>query len=211
MELEFAQFVSQLPIVTVLALLLLYFNRQSHKTLSDVIARNHEVAQAQAAQETNQTAIIDAERKRGAEQNDKMLDLYAQHNATQQLLAQAIDAMKSVVTSMLDIERQNQTLLERVIDKLDTNSTSLATITGAMDAIVAGVTRMEKSLSNGNADHQAIAKGLVNLTTEVRHMAAKLPTPPPPTTPASKPAIEVAAFKPPTKGDDDEAAVDPAA
>ena len=167
-------------------------------------ARRAETEKGQQALEAQQLKFGDAERSRRAAMDERW------HAMMQQMVANNT-SLTEAVKGMAILETQNQRLLESLVAGQQANALSLATITGAMDAIVAGVARMEKSLSNGNADHQAIAKGLVRLTTAVARVEAKLPTPPPTTTPASKTAIEVATFKPPTKADDDEAAVDPAA
>jgi len=74
-----------------------------------------------------------------------------------------------------------------------------------MDAAVATLGRIETELTNGNVDHQNIARTLIDAMQALKRIEAKLPTPPT-TAPASQPAIEVKEFKPKTKGDDDEAA-----
>ncbi len=150
------------------------------------------------------------EQKRADKRDDKMVDLYAAMVEQQKAMTGQTAKLTDAIKGLALYEQQNQRLLEKNTELLQSivglsqgNQTSLQTLTGSMDSVVASLGRIEQSLDNGNADHKAIAQALIGLKSAVGRVEAKLPTPPP-TTPASKPAIEVAAFKPKTKSDDDE-------
>ena len=197
MDFELAQFIGQIPIASAMLVGLIYIYRQSNKTLTVVLERQSEqdeqtAADAKTERETN-AKLIAAERERAAERDTQMLALYREFVGSQKTLALAIDAQKSVVTSMLAIEQQNQKLLDRVVAGQADNSTSLSTLTGALDSAVAALGRIELAVTNGNGDHLTIAKTLVRVTAALGRIEAKL-TPPTP-----KPDIPL--HTPPASGD----------
>jgi len=150
--------------------------------------RRADTEKGQQALETLQLKFGDAEKARRAAMDERWSAMVQQMVANNTSLTEAVKGMAV-------LEQQNQRLLNTIVEDQQANTTSLATLTGAMDAAVASLGRIEIAITNGNGDHQTIAKTLVRVTSALGRIEAKL-TPPPPTT---EPDIEPGAH-------DDEAA-----
>ncbi len=118
------------------------------------------------------------ERAAVAARDSKMVELYSNFIVQQKDMTDKTTKLTVAIESLAGYEQQNHDLLERVIGSQSDTTTSLATITGAMDAAVASLGRIEAAITSGNGDHLTIAKTLVRVTAALGRIEAKL-TPPP--------------------------------
>lgn len=133
--------------------------------------RRADTEKGQQALETLQLKFGDAEKARRAAMDERWSAMVQQMVANNTSLTEAVKGMAV-------LEQQNQRLLNALVEGQQATTTSLATLTGALDAAVATLGRIEKAITNGNGDHLTIAKTLVRVTDALGRIEAKL-TPPP--------------------------------
>lgn len=165
-----------------IAVALIIFMWQERKSRHQLETQQLEVKKQQNKYHADEQERVD---KRAGE----MVTLYAGMVEQQKAMTAQTERLTAAIKGLAVYEQQNQKLLERVVGSQADNTTALATITGAMDAAVASLVRIETALNNGNADYVSITQTLVKVTAALKRIEAKLPTPPPtkPDIPLHKP------------------------